>query len=67
EETPIKFLEEIKPSIHAKGGDYNINQIIEKDAVEKNNGKIVLIPKVTGYSTSDLINKIIKVYTNMVS
>tara|TARA_Y100000310_G_scaffold34634_1_gene32798 strand:- start:10 stop:513 length:504 start_codon:yes stop_codon:yes gene_type:complete len=64
EENPIKILEQIKPNIHVKGGDYDMNQIIEKDAVEKNNGKVVLIPKVKDYSTSNLINKIIKAYAN---
>ncbi|MEK6869687.1 MAG: D-glycero-beta-D-manno-heptose 1-phosphate adenylyltransferase [Nanoarchaeota archaeon] len=59
EENPIKILKEIKPNIHAKGGDYNISQIIERYAVEKNNGKVVLIPKVKGYSTTDFINRII--------
>jgi rfaE bifunctional protein nucleotidyltransferase chain/domain len=59
---PIKILSEIKPNIHIKGGDYKINQIIEKDIVEKNNGKIVLIPEVKGWSTTDLINKIVKTY-----
>src|SRR3989338_3452255 len=64
EKNPIKILQEIKPNIHVKGGDYDINQIIEKDAVEKNNGKVVLIPKVRGYSTTDFVNRIIKVYNN---
>ena len=64
EENPIKFLEEIKPNIHVKGGDYKINQIIEKGTVEKNNGKIILIPKVEGYSTTDLINRIIGLNEN---
>src|SRR3989338_4121903 len=64
EENPIKILGIIKPNIHVKGGDYDINQIIEKDAVEKNNGKVVLIPKVRGYSTTDFVNRIIKVYNN---
>ena len=58
EENPIKILEEIKPNIHVKGGDYKIDQIIEKDVVEKHNGKIVLIPEVKGYSTTDIIKKI---------
>lgn len=62
EEDPIKILEEIKPNIHVKGGDYDMSQIIEKDAVEKNNGKVILIPEVKGYSTTDLINKIIEDY-----
>ena len=58
ENNPIKILEKIKPNIHVKGGDYKIDQIIEKGTVEKNNGKIILIPEVKGYSTSDLIKKI---------
>ena len=62
EENPMKILGIIKPNIHVKGGDYDINRIIEKDIVEKNNGKVVLIPKVKGYSTTDFINRIIKVY-----
>ena len=62
ENNPIKILDEIKPSIHVKGADYNMNQIIEKDVVEKNNGKVVLIPKVEGYSTSNFIDRIIEVY-----
>jgi len=59
---PVNVLSKIKPDIHVKGGDYKINEIIEKDIVEKNNGKIVLIPEIKGYSTTDLINKIIKNY-----
>lgn len=55
---PIKFLSEIKPNIHVKGGDYKIEQIVEKGTVEKNGGKIVLIPEIKGYSTTDLISKI---------
>src|SRR3989344_1680230 len=43
EENPIKFLEEIKPDVHAKGGDYKISQIIEKDTVEKNNGRGIFL------------------------
>jgi len=62
EEDPIRVVEQIKPNVHVKGGDYYISQIIEKDAVEKNKGKIVLIPKVKGYSTTDFIKKIIELY-----
>jgi rfaE bifunctional protein nucleotidyltransferase chain/domain len=62
EDDPIKFLEVIKPNIHVKGGDYDISQIIEKETVEKNNGKITLIQEVKGYSTTDLINKILDLH-----
>src|SRR3989344_3514302 len=43
EENQIKILQEIKPNIHVKGGDYDISQIIEKGVVEKNGGKVILI------------------------
>lgn len=33
ENTPIKILGIIKPRIHVKGGDYNIDEIVEKDIV----------------------------------
>ena len=62
EKNPIRVLARIKPDIHVKGGDYNISQLTEKDIVEKNKGKVVLIPKVEGYSTTDLIKKIVKSY-----
>ena len=62
ENTPIKVLEKIKPDTHVKGGDYQIKNLIERNTVEKNNGKIVLIKKIDGYSTSDFIKKIVKLY-----
>jgi len=62
EDTPISFLQAIKPDIHVKGGDYKLDQILEKDTVESNNGKIILIPEVGGYSTTNLIKKILELY-----
>jgi|TARA_Y100000031_G_scaffold151676_1_gene193396 rfaE bifunctional protein nucleotidyltransferase chain/domain len=62
EENPIEILEIIKPNVHVKGGDYKIERIIEKKVVEKNKGKIVLIPEIEGYSTTELINKIAELY-----
>ncbi len=62
EKDPVKILEKIKPDIHVKGGDYKVNQIIEKGIVEKNNGKIILIPEIKGYSTTDLIKKVMDLY-----
>lgn len=64
EETPVNILSKIKPDIHVKGGDYKISQIIEKDVVEKNNGRIILVPEVKGYSTTDLIKKIVGLNKN---
>ncbi len=62
EKDPRKIISYIKPDIHIKGGDYNISQIIEKKIVEKNGGKVILVDLIKNYSTTNIINKIIKVY-----
>lgn len=62
EKNPIKWLEKIKPDVHVKAGDYKLSQIIERAIVEKNNGKIVIARMENGYSTTSMINKIIKIF-----
>jgi|SRR3989338_1507203 len=59
EKTPVKWLEKIKPDVHVKAGDYKINQIIEKNVIEKNNGNVVIIKIEKGYSTTSIINNIL--------
>ncbi len=56
--TADAWLTEIRPHIHTKGGDRKLSQILERELVEKNGGKIVLTPHVKGRSTSIIIKKI---------
>ena len=62
EKDPRKWLSQIKPNFHVKAGDYKINQIIEKDVVSRNNGKVVISKMIKGFSTTRLIKKILKAY-----
>ena len=62
EKDPRSWLSEIKPDIHVKAGDYRLSRIIEKDIVEKNGGKVVIAKVTKGYSTTLLIDKIIRIY-----
>ena len=62
EKDPRNWLNKLKPNIHVKAGDYKLNQIIEKDVVESNGGKVMIVKAEKGYSTTDLINKIISAY-----
>ncbi len=62
EKTPVKWISKLKPDIHVKAGDYSLSRIIERDAVEKNNGRIAIVKMEKGYSTTELINKILKAY-----
>lgn len=51
-------LEEIKPQIYVKGGDYRIEDLPEAETVYSYGGKIVLITEVKGKSTTNIIKKI---------
>lgn len=62
EKDPRIWIGKIKPDIHVKAGDYKMRQIIERDAVEKNGGKVRLIPVSKGCSTTGIINKILAKY-----
>lgn len=64
EKDPRKWLSKLKPNFHVKAGDYKINRIIEKDVVEKNNGKIIIAKIKKGYSTTKIIDKILRSYKN---
>ena len=62
EKDPRKWLEKIKPNIHVKAGDYKLSQIIEKGVIEQNKGKNVIVKMHKGYSTTKIIDKIIRFY-----
>lgn len=58
ENTPEALLEELKPSIHVKGGDYIKEDLPETKIVEKNGGEVRILRFVEGKSTSNIVNKI---------
>lgn len=57
----IKILDKIKPDIHCNGADWGKN-CVEREIVEKNNGKIHISKWTKGLSTTNLIKKILEVY-----
>lgn len=63
--TPINLLSELKPNIHVKGGDYKLEQLIERDVVEANGGKVIVGLNVPGKSTTNLIEVICERYKDI--
>ena len=61
EDTPYELIQEIKPDILVKGGDYTPETIVGADIVMQYGGKVVVIPLVKGKSTSGLIEKLKKI------
>ena len=58
ESTPLQLIEKINPDVLVKGGDYSPENVVGKEWVEKNGGKVKIIPFIEGYSSTGLINKI---------
>ena len=60
ERSALHFLTAAQPDIWIKGGDYTIESVDqdERRAVEKNGGKVVILPLVPGKSTTTLLDKI---------
>jgi len=62
EDTPLRVIEALAPAILVKGGDYNVEQVVGREVVEKNGGRVELIQFVDGKSTSLIIEKILASY-----
>ena len=60
ESTAARFLTAAQPDIYVKGGDYTLETLNqdERRLIEKEGGKILIIPFVQGKSTSSLLSKI---------
>lgn len=55
--TPIPFLEVVRPDVHANGADYGPD-CIEAKTVRNYGGRLHLIAKIPGWSTSELVQRI---------
>lgn len=57
EDSPRNLLDEIKPDVYTKGGDYTIETLPEADIMRKNNTRVEFISFVEGKSTTNIIEK----------
>lgn len=58
---PIDFVNKLKPDVHTNSADYG-EDCVEAEAVKNNGGRLHLLKKYEGYSTSLIIDKILQVY-----
>ena len=60
EPDPYQLIAVIKPRVLAKGGDWGGEKIIGADIVERDGGRVTVIPYLKGHSTTALIERIRK-------
>lgn len=53
EEDPRRILDLLKPSLHAKGGDYDPEKMPETQIVRAHGGEVKILPLKPGYSNSN--------------
>jgi rfaE bifunctional protein nucleotidyltransferase chain/domain len=58
EDTPEALIDQLRPDIYVKGGDYDMARLGETALVRSWGGHAVAIPFVSGYSSSALVTKI---------
>jgi D-sedoheptulose 7-phosphate isomerase len=58
ESTPARLIEEIKPDILVKGGDWPVEQIVGADSVLRRGGNAVSLPLLPGFSTTSMIERL---------
>ena len=58
EDTPQRLIEAVQPDVLIKGGDWGTDAIVGREVVLARGGKVLSLPLVVGYSTTDLARKI---------
>jgi D-glycero-beta-D-manno-heptose 1-phosphate adenylyltransferase len=58
EDTPLQLVDELRPALLVKGGDYDMATLPETRLVESYGGRAEAIPFVDGYSTTALVKRI---------
>ena len=56
--TPIPLIEQLRPEIYAKGGDYTPEMLAETEAVEAYGGRVCILDYVAERSTTAMVQRI---------
>jgi D-beta-D-heptose 7-phosphate kinase/D-beta-D-heptose 1-phosphate adenosyltransferase len=57
EDTPVKLIDRIKPSVLVKGSDYRREDVVGRDIVEAAGGEVILVDIVPGHSTTAMVER----------
>jgi len=60
EDTPLELITALKPHVLVKGGDWAVENIVGREVVQAEGGEVHSLPLLPGYSTTALIEKILK-------
>jgi rfaE bifunctional protein nucleotidyltransferase chain/domain len=60
DDTPAEIIRRIQPDVLVKGADWGADNIVGRDTVEARGGRVVRMPLLEGYSTTELLQRVRK-------
>jgi D-beta-D-heptose 7-phosphate kinase/D-beta-D-heptose 1-phosphate adenosyltransferase len=58
DDTPLRLIEAVRPDVLVKGADYGVADIVGRELVESNGGRVTTVPLREGISTSEIVRRI---------
>ena len=59
DDTAERIVQQLRPDVYVKGGDYAQDEPVEAPIVRAYGGSVRILPFTSGYSTTDLVERII--------
>ncbi|MEW6490841.1 MAG: D-glycero-beta-D-manno-heptose 1-phosphate adenylyltransferase [Thermodesulfobacteriota bacterium] len=60
EDTPLRLIEALLPHVLVKGGDWAVDRIVGREAVEAAGGRVAALPFVEGRSTTGIVERVLE-------
>jgi D-beta-D-heptose 7-phosphate kinase/D-beta-D-heptose 1-phosphate adenosyltransferase len=60
EPTPMELIQSMRPDVLVKGGDYTIETVVGHEEVIAAGGRVEIVPTVEGFSTSNIVKKMVE-------
>lgn len=57
EDTPLELIQQIRPDVLVKGGDYVVETVVGHEDVIAAGGRVEIVPTVEGFSTTNIVKK----------
>jgi rfaE bifunctional protein nucleotidyltransferase chain/domain len=58
EDTPLDLIQELRPDVLVKGGDYSAETVVGADLVLARGGEVIIVPLTPSHSTTAVVNRL---------
>lgn len=63
--TPGELIRKLLPDVLVKGGDWSVEEIVGREDVQAHGGRVLSLPFVPGYSTTRMIERIVRTFSTI--